>query len=88
MKSRANISKLIVSPQKCYKNTKEKVRSPDGADIFDIIARDLQADTLVLYLFLIGLVYVLGTSIDLMKENGFTLEKAILRHKLLRTQMT
>ena len=40
-----------------------------------IVAGVLQRDTLALYLFIICLDYVLQTSIDLMKGNGFTLEK-------------
>ena len=60
-----------------YKNTKVKVRSPDGdTDYFDIVAGVLQGDTLAPYLFIIYLEYVLRTSIDLMKENGFKLAKA------------
>ena len=59
-----------------YKNTKVKVRSPDGdTDYFDIVAGVLQGDTLAPYLFIICLDYVLRTFIDLMKENGFTLAK-------------
>ena len=60
-----------------HKNTKVKVRSPDGdTDYLDIIAGVLQGDTLASYLFIICLDYVLRTSLDLMKENVFTLEKA------------
>ena len=59
-----------------YKNTKIKVRSPDGdTDYFDIAAGILQRDTLVSYLFIICLDYVFRMSIDLMKENGFKLAK-------------
>ena len=59
-----------------YKNTKVKVRSPDGdTDYFDIVADGLQGDTLAPCLFVICRFYVLRTSIDLMKENGFTLAK-------------
>ena len=59
-----------------YKNTKVKVRSPDGhTDYFDIVADVLQGDTLAPYLFIICLDYVLRTSIDLMKENSFNLAK-------------
>ena len=55
-----------------YKNTKVKVRSPDGdTDYFDIVAGVLQGDTLATYLFIICLDYVFRTSIDKMKENGF-----------------
>ena len=59
-----------------YKNTKVKVRSPDGnIDYFDIVAGLLQGDTLAPYLFIICLNYVIRTFIDLMKENGFHLAK-------------
>ena len=44
-------------------------------DFFDIVTGVLQRDTLVPYLFIIWLDYVLRTSVDLMKENGFTLVK-------------
>ena len=44
-------------------------------DYFDIVAGVLQGDTLASYLFIICLDYVLRTSIDLMKENGFKLAK-------------
>ena len=59
-----------------YINTKVKVRSPDGdTDYFDIIAGVLQGDTLAPYFFIICLDYVLWTSIDKIKENGFELTK-------------
>ena len=55
-----------------YRNTKVKVRSPDGdTEYFDIVAGVLQGDTLAPYLFVICLDYVLRTSIDKIKENGF-----------------
>ena len=58
------------------RNTKVKVRSPDGdSDYFDIVAGVLQGDTLAPYLFIICLDYVLRTSIDKIKENGFELTK-------------
>ena len=64
------------SPQRNHrshndKNTKGKVRLPDGdTGFFDIAADVLQGNTLAPYLFIIGLDYVLRTSID-----GFTLVK-------------
>ena len=59
-----------------YRNTKEKVCSPDGdTDYFDIVAGVPQGDTLALYLIIICLDYMLRTSIDKMKENGFKLTK-------------
>ena len=44
-------------------------------DYFDIVAGVLQEDTLAPYLFVICLGYVLRTSIDKMKDNGFKLTK-------------
>ena len=59
-----------------YRNTKVKVRSPDGdTEYFDIVAGVLQGDTLSPYLFIICLDYVLRTSIDKIRENGFELTK-------------
>ena len=50
-----------------YKNTKVKVRSPDGdADFFDIVTGVLQGDTLAPYLFIMCFDYLLRMSIDLM----------------------
>ena len=52
-----------------YRNTKVKVRSPDGdTEYFDIVAGVLQGDTLAPYLFIICLDYVLRTSIDKIKR--------------------
>ena len=54
-----------------YRNTKVKVRFPNGdTDSFDIIAGVLQGET-VSYLLIICLDYVLRTSIDKIKENVF-----------------
>ena len=59
-----------------YRNTKVKVRSPDGdTEYFDIVPGVLQGDTLASYLFIICLDYVLRTSIDKIRENGFELTK-------------
>ena len=59
-----------------YRNTKVKVHSPDGdTEYFDIVAGELQGDTLAPYLFIICLDYVLRTSIDKIKENGLELTK-------------
>ena len=53
-----------------------KVRSPDGdTEYFDIVAGVLQGDTLAPYFYIICLDYVLRTSIDKIKENGFKLTK-------------
>ena len=67
-----NIAAIII----LYRNTKVKVRSPDGdTDYFDIVAGMLQGDTLAPYLFIICLYYVLRICIDKIKENGFKLAK-------------
>ena len=59
-----------------YRNTKVKVRSPDGdTEYFDIVAGVLQGNTLAPYLFIICIDYVLRTSIDKIRENGFELTK-------------
>ena len=59
-----------------YRNTKVKIRSPDrDTDYFNIVAGELQGDTLAPYHFIICLDYVLRTSIDKIKENGFELTK-------------
>ena len=50
-----------------YRNTKVKVRSPDGdTEYFDIVAGVLQGDTLD---------YILRALIDKIRENGFELTK-------------
>ena len=56
-------------------------------DFFDIVAGMLQGDTLAPYLFIICFDYMLRTSIDLMKENGFTLVKARSRQYPAQTIM-
>ena len=59
-----------------YRNTKVKVRSPDGdTEYFDIVAGVLQGDKLAPYIFIICLDYVLRTSIDKIRETGFELTK-------------
>ena len=59
-----------------YRNTKVKVRSPDrDTEYFDIVVGVLQGDKLAPYLFIICLDYVLRTSIDKIRENGFELTK-------------
>ena len=69
-----------------YRNTKVKVRSPDGdTEYFDIVAGVLQGDTLAPYLFIICLDYVLRTSIDKIKENGFEMTKKRSRRYYLPT---
>ena len=58
------------------RNTKVKVRSPDrDTDYLDIVAGVLQGDTLAPYIFIMCPDYVLRTSIDKIKENGFKLTK-------------
>ena len=55
-----------------YRNTKVKLFSPEGdTDYFKIVTGVLEGDTLAPYLFIICLDYVLRTSINKIKENGF-----------------
>ena len=69
-----------------YRNAKVKARSPDGdTDYFDIVAGVLLGDTLSPYLFIIYLDYVLRTSIDKIKENGFELTKERSRRYPVKT---
>ena len=71
-----------------FKNTKVKVRSPDRAtDFFETVVDVLLADT---YVFIICLDNVVWTSIDLIKENGFTRKRQETDDTLrkLRTQTT
>ena len=59
-----------------YRNTKVKVCSPVGdTEYFDIVAGVLQGDMQAPCLFIICLDYVLRTSIDKIRENGFELTK-------------
>ena len=44
-------------------------------DFFEIVAGILQGDTLTSFLFLICFDCILFMSVDLIKENGFTLKK-------------
>ena len=63
-----------------YKNTNVKVRSKDGdTDYFDMVVGVLQWDTLAPYLLIICLDYMLRTSIEIMKDNGFKLTKERIR---------
>ena len=69
-----------------YRNTQVKVRSPDGdTEYFDIVAGVLQGDTIAPYNFIICLDYVLRTSIDKIRENGFELTKKRSRRDPAKT---
>ena len=69
-----------------YRNTKVKVRSPDGdTEYFDNVAGVLQGNTLAPYLFIICLDYMLRTSIDKIRENGFELTKKRSRRHPTKT---
>ena len=71
-----------------YRNTKVKVRSPDGdTDSFDIVAGVLQGDTLALNLLIICLDYTFKTSFDKMKDNGFKLTEERSRRYPAQTIM-
>ena len=66
----------VTAIMKLYKITRALVCSPNSdTDLFDIIIGVLQGDTLVPYMFIICLDYVLWMLIDLIKEKDFTLKK-------------
>ena len=70
------LKETVASITILYRNTKIKVRFPDGdTDDFDIVAGVLQVVTQAPYLFIICINYVIRTSIDKIKENGFKLTK-------------
>ena len=69
-----------------YRNTKVKVRSPDGdTEYFRIVAGVLQGDIVAPYLFIICLDFVFRTSIDQIRENGFELKKKSSRRYTAKT---
>ena len=76
----------VVAIMMLYRNSKVKVHSLDGdTDYFNIVGGVLQGDTLAPYLFIICLDYVLRTSIDKIKENGFKLTKERSRRYTVKT---
>ena len=73
---RAGFTIITIIISRYQHGSKVKVRSPDGdTEYFDIVAGVLQWDTLAPYLFIICLGYVLRTSIEKIRENGFELTK-------------
>ena len=69
-----------------YRNTKVKVHSLDGdTEYFDIVAGIQQGDTIAPYFFIICLDYILRTSIDKIRENGFELTKKRSRRHPAKT---
>ena len=69
-----------------YKNTKVKERSPGGdTEYFDIVTGVLQRDMLAPYRFIIYLDYLLRTSLDKIRENGFVLTKKRTRRYPAKT---
>ena len=69
-----------------YKNTKVKVRLPDGdTDYIEIVAGVLQGDPLASYLFIICLDCVLRTSIDLKERKHFKVAKERSRRYTAQT---
>ena len=59
-----------------HKDMKAMVCSPDGdTNFFNIVAGVLQGNTLAPYLSIIFLDYILRISLNLIKENDFSLKK-------------
>ena len=68
------LKEIIIAIMMHYKNMNVKFCSSDSdVDFFDIIAEVLQRDTLAPYLFIFCQDYVLWISVNIIKENGFTL---------------
>ena len=73
---RGKMEQILLAYSLLNRNTKVKVRSPNGDTNYFVIAADmLQGDTFAPYLFIICLDYMLRTSVDRMKDNGFKLTK-------------
>ena len=82
------LKETVTAIMMLYRNMKGNVRFLDGdTDYFNMVAGVLQGDTLATYLFIICLDYVLRTSIDKIKENGFKLTKERSRRYLAQTIM-
>ena len=80
------LKETVAAIMMLYKHTKVKVRSPDGnTDYFDTVADVLQGATLSPYLFIICQYYLLRTSIDIMKDDGFKLSKERSRRYPVQT---
>ena len=80
------LKETIIVIMMLYKNTKARVHSPDdNSNFFNFVTGVLQRDTLAPHMFVICLDYVLLMSIDLIKENGFTLKKIRSRQYSVET---
>ena len=80
------LKEIVKAMTMLERNTKFKVPSSDGdTDYFDIVAGVLQGDTSAPYLLIISQAYVILASIDLLKENGFTLKGPRSRRYLTET---
>ena len=91
----ANTSSLLSSQRNCHnhewcsiKTRKYKFTHWMETQNLDIVNGVLQGDNLAPNLFIICLGYVLRTSIELMKENGFILIKATSRNYYERRHTT
>ena len=84
--SKSPIFRTLLSILADFSSVVVKVRSPDGdTEYYDILAGVLSGDTLASYLFIICQDYVLRTSIDKIKENGFELTKKRSRRYSAKT---
>ena len=69
-------NEIIKAIKVLYTNTKAKVLTTDGeTELFDILARVLQGDTLAPFLFILVLDYALRTSLDQNNTLGLLLKK-------------
>ena len=81
-----DLKATVVALKMLDKNTKAMVSSPnDDMNFCDIIVGVLQGDILAPYLFILSLDYILWTSIDVIKLNGFSFKKdkmQMLSHRI------
>ena len=77
------LPETVIAINMLYKNTNAKVRSSDkDTDFFNLAPGVLQGETLSSYLLILCLDCVLRTSINPIKENGYTLK--IKKHTISR----
>ena len=92
--SKENVTIVVILYKKKNNNKKQKqwfTHLMLTLTFFYIVTWIMQGDTLAPYLFIICLDYVLRTSIDLIKENGYTFKRQELDNilqKLSQTQTT
>ena len=90
LKAYGHLKESVTAIMMLYKNMKAIVCSCEANNnFFDIVAGALEGDTLALYMFMICQDFTFQMPIDLIKENGFMLnrpEADDISHKLWEMQ--